>query len=92
MKIAKEEVERVARLSRLALSETELVRMQKDLAEIQTYMQTLEQLASSGAVKSGEPVNVVREDMIKPSFDRDGLLANAAVHRADSIVVPKTVE
>lgn len=92
MKIAKEEVERVARLSRLALSETELVRMQKDLAEILTYMQTLEQLASSGAVKAGEPVNVVREDLMKPSFDRDKLLANAAVHRADSIVVPKTVE
>lgn len=96
MKIGREEVLHVAQLSRLVLTEAELARMQQDLTEILTDMRTLEELEQekSGEVSRGEvPLcHVTREDVVRPSYDRVALLANAPVHNEDSIIVPKTVE
>ena len=95
MKIGREEVEHVAQLSRLALTEPELARMQQDLTEILTDMRTLEELehGNSDEVSKKSPLcHVTREDAIRPSGDRAALLANAPVHNEDSIIAPKTVE
>ena len=95
MKIGREEVEHVAQLSRLALTEPELARMQQDLTEILTDMRTLEELDREKAENVSREVplcHVTREDAIRPSGDRAALLANAPVHNEDSIIVPKTVE
>ena len=94
MKIRKEEVEHVAQLSRLTLTEKELAQMQQDLTEILTDMRTLEELEQERADKvSVIPLcHVTREDAVQPSFSRAALLANASVHNEDSIIVPKTVE
>lgn len=94
MKIGREEVEHVAQLSRLALTEPELARMQQDLTEILTDMGTLEELEQERADKVSEMslCNVTREDVVHPSFARAALLANAPVHNEDSIIAPKTVE
>ena len=95
MEITKEEVARVAQLSRLIWSEGALDEMRGELSSILEYMRTLEQLETEGAEASvGEsaPIHVVRDDTVCPSYDRGALLANAAVRNEESIIVPKTVE
>ena len=94
MEIGREEVKHVAQLSRLALTEAELVRMRRDLTEILTDMKTLEELEqdSSIAVSDDTLRNVMREDVIHPSCERAVLLANAPTHNGACMIVPKTVE
>ena len=94
MEIRREEVEYVAKLSKLALSEAEMAQMQQALAEILSDMKTLEELELSNIHVLAETpiVNVFREDVIQPSAPRDALLQNAPARNADSMIVPKTVE
>lgn len=94
MEIRREEIAHVAKLSKLALSETELEQMQQALVEILENMKTLEKLELSDMSASAEAalVNVFREDVIQPSAPRDALLQNAPARNADSMIVPKTVE
>ena len=94
MEIRREEVEYVAKLSKLALSEAEMTQMQQALAEILSDMKTLEELELSNIHVLAETpiVNVFREDAIQPSAPRDALLQNAPARNADSMIVPKTVE
>jgi aspartyl-tRNA(Asn)/glutamyl-tRNA(Gln) amidotransferase subunit C len=94
MEIRREEITHVAKLSKLALSETELEQMQQALVEILENMKTLEKLELSDMSASAEAalVNVFREDVIQPSAPRDALLQNAPARNADSMIVPKTVE
>ena len=94
MEIRREEIAHVAKLSKLALSETELEQMQQALVEILENMKTLEELELSDMSASAEAVlvNVFREDVIQPSAPRDALLQNAPARNADSMIVPKTVE
>lgn len=94
MEIRREEIAHVAKLSKLALSETELEQMQQALVEILENMKTLEELELSDMSASAEAVlvNVFREDVIQPSAPRDVLLQNAPARNADSMIVPKTVE
>ena len=94
MEIRREEIAHVAKLSKLALSETELEQMQQALVEILENMKTLEELELSDMSASAEAVlvNVFREDVIQPSAPRDALLQNAPARNADSMIVPKTVD
>lgn len=94
MKIIKEEVEHVAMLSRLTLSESELAQMQQDLSEILEKVTALDHMEQGNSAECADcpPCQAFREDIVIPSWDREQLLRCAPVHRADSIVVPKTVE
>lgn len=95
MEITKEEVARVAQLSRLIWNEEELDGMRRELSSVLEYMRTLEQLETEDAedpIGERAPVHVVRADVVCPSYDRGALLANAAVRNEESIIVPKTVE
>jgi aspartyl-tRNA(Asn)/glutamyl-tRNA(Gln) amidotransferase subunit C len=94
MEIRREEIAHVAKLSKLALSETELEQMQQALVEILENMKTLEELelGDMSALAEAALVNVFREDVIQPSAPRDVLLQNAPARNADSMIVPKTVE
>lgn len=94
MEISRESVLHIAELSRLALTEEELSRMQRELADILTYMKTIDELTHDGAEPTaGAPLsNITRADEIAPSADRELLLKNAPHHTDETIVVPKTVE
>lgn len=92
MEINRESVQHVAQLSKLSLSEEETARMQTELAEILEYMELLEGAEMVGIVTPVRLENVMRDDAVHPSVDRDLLLCNAVVHNGNSIVVPKAVE
>ena len=95
MQITKELVEYVAELSRIKLDEASTEKMQKELGAIVDYMEILNQLDTENV----EPLshvfsitNVMREDDVKPSYDRADILQNAPEHTDETFIVPKTVE
>ena len=68
---------------------------EKDLQEILSYMETLNELDTQGVepLSHSFPVtNVFHEDEVIPSMDREALLANAPNQKDGCFQVPKTVE
>lgn len=95
MTITKEIVEYAAALSRLKLDDAETEDMQKQMSAIVDYMDVLNKLDTENV----EPLshvfsisNVMREDEVVPSYDREALLSNAPERNEECFVVPKTVE
>lgn len=95
MQITKDLVSYVAALSRIELEDSEIDEMQKQMNDIVNYMDTLNQLDTEGT----EPLshvfaitNVMRDDEVKPSYDREDILKNAPERTDETFVVPKTVE
>lgn len=94
MKISKEEVEQVARLARLELSEEEAVRMTGQLDAILGYVAKLDELDTEGvppATHSQEAVNAFRNDEVRESLDRKSTLANGPDQNGESFVVPRVI-
>lgn len=95
MQITKELVNYVAELSRIKLDEAAEAKMEKELGAVIEYMDILNTLDTDGI----EPMshvfaidNVMREDVVAPSYDRETLLANAPERTDETVVVPKTVD
>ncbi|MDO4540973.1 MAG: Asp-tRNA(Asn)/Glu-tRNA(Gln) amidotransferase subunit GatC [Syntrophomonadaceae bacterium] len=88
------EVEHVAELARLTLSEREKGAFAEQLSGILTYVEQLNELSTEGVEPLSHilPVyNVFREDTIKPSPPREDMLANAPLPEAGQYKVPKIV-
>lgn len=80
MKITRQEVDHVARLARLGLSEDEKERMRTELDSILTYVDKLNQLDTSQVEPTSHVIpmtNVFREDEVRPSLPQEQSLANA---------------
>ena len=95
MKITTEMVDYISTLSRLKLPPEEKERMTGELEQIVSYMDILNRLDTSGVEPMSHvfPVkNVLREDVVEPSFDRALLLANAPVPDEEAFLTPKSVE
>ena len=93
--ISREDVEHVARLTRLHLTPGEAEQMQAQLSGILAYIDTLRTLD----VEAVEPtshavplVNVMREDEIRPSLSPSEALANAPDPSGDFFRVPRILE
>jgi aspartyl-tRNA(Asn)/glutamyl-tRNA(Gln) amidotransferase subunit C len=94
-KITMKEVEHVARLSRLALSDDEKERMRRELDGILSYIDKLRALDTAGVPPTSHAVpmtNVMREDEPRPSLAQDEMLANAPDRSGELIRVPKIIE
>jgi aspartyl-tRNA(Asn)/glutamyl-tRNA(Gln) amidotransferase subunit C len=94
-KITRAEVEHVARLARLELTEDEKERMTAQLDAILGYMDKLNALDTSQVEPTTTVipmVSVMRRDVVRPSLDREEALANAP-DRADAFFrVPRIFE
>ncbi len=80
MAISREEVNKVALLARLQLSEDELDTMTVQLNDILGYMDLLGEVDTGEVEPMAHPIdltNVFRDDAARPSLDRDKALANA---------------
>ncbi|HXD98016.1 MAG TPA: Asp-tRNA(Asn)/Glu-tRNA(Gln) amidotransferase subunit GatC [Candidatus Acidoferrum sp.] len=93
--ISREDVEHVARLARLALSEAEVERMREQLSGILAYIDTLRALDTTGVEPTSHAVpllNVMRDDDVRPCLPQDVALANAP-ERSDAFFrVPRIIE
>lgn len=95
MTISRQDVEHVARLSRLALSEAEIARMREQLDGILAYIDTLRALDTAGVEPTSHAVpqlNVMRDDELRPCLPQDVALGNAP-DRSDAFFrVPRIIE
>lgn len=95
MKITKQEVEHVARLARLELSEQEKEKLTDQLSSILTYVETLNTLDTKGVEPTSHVLdikNVMRDDVAMPSLSQERALANAPDKAAGHYKVPKIIE
>ncbi|MFZ5862443.1 MAG: Asp-tRNA(Asn)/Glu-tRNA(Gln) amidotransferase subunit GatC [Nitrospirota bacterium] len=95
MDITREQVEYVAKLARLAISEEEKVVFGKQLSSILTYVETLNRVDTSDVEPTSHVIpmqNVLREDAAKPSLPHDAALANAPDSDSGCFRVPKIID
>lgn len=95
MKITGEMVDYIAELSRLEVSPEDKAKVADELGTIIGYVEKMNDLDTSGIEAMShvsELKNVFREDVVKPSIDRELLLKEAPLRDNESFVVPKTVE
>lgn len=89
------DIEYLARLARLDLSEEEKQTLAPQLEEIIAFVDQLQAVDVEGVEPTahGNPrFNVWREDRATPPMDRDKLLQNAPAQREGQVVVPKVIE
>ncbi len=89
------EVEHVARLARLELSEAEKERMRSQLDAILTYIDKLRELDTRDVEPTSHAipmVNVMREDEVRPCLPTEEMLANAPEREGDFFRVPRIIE
>jgi aspartyl-tRNA(Asn)/glutamyl-tRNA(Gln) amidotransferase subunit C len=93
--ISRQDVEHVARLARLALTDAERERMREQLDGILAYIDTLRTLDTSATEPTSHAVplvNVMRDDENRPCLSQDAALANAPDRSGDFFRVPKIIE
>lgn len=91
----KMDIEKVARLARLELSEDEKVTFANQLEQILTYMEQLNRLDTTGVEPTSHAIpiyNVFREDEVKPSFAQEEVLATAPDEGEGHFKVPRIIE
>jgi len=95
MKISKQEVEHVAKLARLELSEQEKDKLTDQLSNILTYVETLNSLDTRGVEPTSHVLdikNVMRDDVAMQGLTQEQALANAPDKAAGHYKVPKIIE
>ena len=93
--ISDETIEYVGILAKLELSEEEKEQAKKDMANMLDYIDTLNELDTSGVEPMSHvfPVNnVFREVVVTNEDDREEILANAPEAKDGAFVVPKTFD
>jgi aspartyl-tRNA(Asn)/glutamyl-tRNA(Gln) amidotransferase subunit C len=85
----------IAHLARIHLADGEAELFQGQLDQVLTYVEQLGELDVSKVEPTAHAmalVNVLRDDMPRPSLDHDAVIANAPAARDGQILVPKIME
>ncbi|HYF84557.1 MAG TPA: Asp-tRNA(Asn)/Glu-tRNA(Gln) amidotransferase subunit GatC [Clostridia bacterium] len=93
--ITKKDVEYVAALSRLEFSEDEKEKYTEQLNVILEYINQLNELDTEGVKPTYHVmpvINVLREDEVRQSIDRDDVLMNAPTTQDGCFKVPRIIE
>jgi aspartyl-tRNA(Asn)/glutamyl-tRNA(Gln) amidotransferase subunit C len=95
MALTIEEVEHIAALARLRLTDDEIARYREQLSAILDYMAKLRQLDTSAIEPTATVLplrTVLRPDVVTPSLSSAELLANAPDAEANTFRVPPVLE
>jgi aspartyl-tRNA(Asn)/glutamyl-tRNA(Gln) amidotransferase subunit C len=95
MAISKEDLRYLAKLSRFKISEEQEDAFIDHLNQTLEYVKIIDSIDTEGAQPSltvFDLKNVLREDVIKPSYTPEKLLENAPFKLDTAYVVPKVVE
>jgi aspartyl-tRNA(Asn)/glutamyl-tRNA(Gln) amidotransferase subunit C len=93
--ISRADVEHVAHLARLHLTDDEIDRMQSQLSNILDAIETLRDVDTSQVGPTASVIqleNVMREDAASPGLTRDAALANAPLRDDPFLRVPTVLE
>jgi aspartyl-tRNA(Asn)/glutamyl-tRNA(Gln) amidotransferase subunit C len=89
--LSRDDVSHVAHLARLGLTEEELARLEGQLNHILDQYAKLAELDTEAIPPTAQTIeleNILREDIVLPSFTVEEALANAPERDGDFIVVP----
>lgn len=95
MKLSPAEVEHVAELAQLALSDHEKELFREQLSSILAHVQRLQELDTDAISPTATVLsleNVMRDDKVRPSLPVADVLANAPAVEADCFRVPLVLE
>ncbi len=97
MSITRQDVEKIALLASLELTEAEKDRFSSQMAAIVTYFDKLNELdtadveAMSHSTLAGDPILTQREDVVVPSLAPETAVANAPLAGAGQFKVPRVL-
>ncbi|MEX1172972.1 MAG: Asp-tRNA(Asn)/Glu-tRNA(Gln) amidotransferase subunit GatC [Chloroflexota bacterium] len=89
--LSRADVEHVAHLARLGLTNEELGRLEGQLNHILDQYAILATVPTDHIAPTAQTIqleNILRDDVAQPGLDREDVLANAAERDGDFIVVP----
>lgn len=95
MSINQHDIEHVARLARLALTEEEKLLFTGQMGAILSYVETLNELCTDGISPTSHAVpmqNAFRPDQLTASIGLDKALANSPDHSDSYFRVPPVIE
>jgi aspartyl-tRNA(Asn)/glutamyl-tRNA(Gln) amidotransferase subunit C len=93
--LSRSDVEHVAHLARLGLTDEELTRLEGQLNHIIDQYTILAELDTDDIAPTAQTIeleNILREDVVRPSLPVDAVLANAPARYGDFIVVPAILD
>lgn len=93
--LTRSEVEHVAQLAHLGISEEEADKFSGQLSQILEYFSRLSQIDTEGLRPTSHTLpleNIFRHDEPSPSYDREAILANAPLRDGDYFRVRKVIE
>jgi len=94
MAVTKKDVEKIAELSMLEFSDTELEKYTTEMNKILSYVEKLNELDTENVDPLSHPienVNVFREDIVKESTTTEEALKNAPDRTTEHFKVPKVI-
>ena len=89
------DVERIAALARLSVTDAEADRLAVELEAILAYAEQLAGLDTSEVEPTSHPIELptpLRDDLPEPPLDPELALANAPEREGSAFVVPKVIE
>ncbi len=95
MALTPEDVQKVALLARLELTEEELDTQMGQINQLLDKFEKLQELDVTGIEPTSHSIpmfNVLRDDVERPSLPRDEILANAPEARNGCVIVPRILE
>jgi len=95
MSLDAKDVAKVAKLSRLKLTDEELTQFQQQLGKILDYVELLNEADTDDVepmAHAFDITNVFREDEVKPSVEREQALKNAPQSDGKYFLVPQIIE
>ena len=93
--LSREEVEEIAFLARLALTDDEIERLRGDLAAILAYMDTLQDVDTTGVAPMTHAVPMhlrLRADEVDASLPEDEVVRSAPAHEGTYFEVPHIID
>ncbi len=95
MSLSKDQVQHIAKLARLELSEDEYAESVKKLSKIVDFVDHLSEADTEGVVPMAHPLDVaqrLRPDVVIEANERDHYQQNAASVSGGLYLVPKVIE
>jgi aspartyl-tRNA(Asn)/glutamyl-tRNA(Gln) amidotransferase subunit C len=94
-RINRAEVERVASLARLSLSDEEADRLVREFDSFLGYIDTLQEIDTAGIVPTAHPISLptpTRADRATAAMDPALVVANAPESTGSAFLVPKVID
>jgi aspartyl-tRNA(Asn)/glutamyl-tRNA(Gln) amidotransferase subunit C len=93
--VSVETVKYLADLARIQLTDNELNSLSKELKDILDFVDKLKSLNVEGIAPTASVLdisNILREDIAKPSLDKEKVLKISVARKDDFFLVPKVIE